>query len=152
VLRLPHHHKAPKRYKQAHDTMFKSKFTALFLATILASCISNELSNGTNTIIKELANPNKTKKAILFSREAGATVDNSYQLSITEFNSKFDTTSVGNTFTVDADHNEKLSLRPDLVNLKWVSNDTLKIEYSSGLRTFIKNEKVNNVKVTYELQ
>lgn len=132
--------------------MFKSKFTALFLAIILTSCISNELSNGTNTIIKQLANPNKTKKVILFSREAGATVDNSYQLSIIDFNSKFDTTSVGNTFTVDADHNEKLSLRPDLVNLKWISNDTLKIEYNSGLRTFIKNEKVDNIKVIYELQ
>ena len=132
--------------------MFKSKFTSLFLATILASCISNELSNGTNTIIKQLANPNKTKKAILFSREAGATVDNSYQLSIIDFNCKFDTTSVGNTFTVDADHNEKLSLRPDLVNLKWISNDTLKIEYNSGLRTFIKNEKVGNIKLIYEPQ
>lgn len=132
--------------------MFKSKFNALVLLTILTSCFSTAMSDGTNTIIKQNTNLSKSKKALLFLRQAGATIAESYQISIINFNSEFDTTSVGNTFTVDTNHNKELNLRPDLINLEWISNDTLKIEYNSKLRVFIKNKEVDNIKVIYEIQ
>jgi len=129
--------------------MFKLKLTAFLLATILTSCISTTINDGSNTIIRQSANPNKSKKAILFLREAGATVANSYQVSVIDFNTDFDTSSTGNTFTVDTDHNTKLILRAEMINFKWISDDTLEIDYHPKLRTFIKNKVVDSIKIIY---
>jgi hypothetical protein len=70
------------------DQMVRLKFTTILIGIIfLTSCLSTALSDGSDTIIKEVPNVKMNKKAILFLREAGTTVDNSYQVSIIDFNS-----------------------------------------------------------------
>lgn len=73
----------------------------------------------------------------MFLREAGATVANSYEVSITDYKTEFDTVAVGNVFTVDDDHG-KARLYPKAINFNWVSDDTIEISYDKNLRTFIR--------------
>ena len=119
------------------------------LTFTLTSCLSSPLSDGSDTIIKESSNERHDKKTILFLRQAGATVGDSYQVTVMGFNNKFDTTSVGNTFTVDTDHN-KTSLDSTSINFTWLSNDTLQIDYDKLLRTFIQEQKVAGVTIIYK--
>jgi hypothetical protein len=83
------------------------KYSVVFLTTFLvffafSSCIFTD--TGTNSFIKESINKAQTKKAILFLKEAGATVADSYQVIVAKNNHKFDKSEVGNAFTVDANH------------------------------------------------
>ncbi len=80
--------------------MLKVSLKILILTFGLSSC--NLLGDGSNTLIKDSANVGHNKKVFLFLREAGTTVANSYQVTINDFENKFDTSKVGNTFTVDA--------------------------------------------------
>jgi len=107
------------------------------------------MSDGSDTVIKESSNKQHDKKAILFLREAGATVSDSYQVTVMDFNNKFDTTEVGNTFTVDPDH-DKTWLDSTSINFTWLSNDTLQIDYDKKLRTFIQEKKVEDVTIIYK--
>ena len=63
----------------------------------------------------------------------GSTVANSYQVSITDYKTEFDTLAVGNVFTVDDDHG-KANLNPKAINFNWLSDDTLEISYDKNLR------------------
>ena len=81
-------------------------------------------------------------------REAGATVSDSYQVTVTDYNNRFDTTEVGNTFTVDTNHG-KTWLDSASINFTWRSSDTLQIDYDKRPRTFIQEEKVDDVTIIY---
>jgi hypothetical protein len=105
--------------------------------------------NRRNTLIKESANNSHSKKAVLFLREAGAKVGDSYQVSITDYKTEFDTTAVGNTFTVDDDHG-KARLNSKAINFNWISADTLEISYDKNLRTFIQEKAIDGVIVVYK--
>jgi hypothetical protein len=84
-------------------------------------------------------------------REAGATVADSYQISIIGYKTEFDTTSVGNAFSVD-DNRGKTYLNPKAINLNWLSSDTIEISYDKNLRTFIQERLVGNVTVVYKVK
>jgi hypothetical protein len=122
--------------------------STIFLSILtLTSCLS--LGGGADTVIKENSNKQLNKKAILFLHEAGATVGNSYQVTVMDYNDKFDTTEVGNTFTVDNDHG-KTWLDSASINFTWLSNDTLQIDYDTKLRTFIQEKRVLGVIIIYQ--
>lgn len=123
-------------------------FAVCIFSFIVSSCFSL-LGDGSNTSVKESANNKHSKKAVLFLREAGTTVANSYQVSITDYKTEFDTLATGNTFTVDDDHG-KTNLNPKSINFSWVSEDTIEISYDKKLRTFIKNKTVDGVIVVYK--
>jgi hypothetical protein len=123
--------------------------TIFILTFTVASCLSSAMSDGSDTVIKESSNKQQDKKAILFLREAGATVSDSYQVTVMDYNNKFDTTEVGNTFTVDPDHG-KTWLDSASINFTWLSNDTLQIDYDKKLRTFIQEKKVEDVTIIYK--
>lgn len=102
--------------------MFKI-IAIIFIWTLpIISCIS--LGEGSDTLIKENANKRKTRKADLFLREAGATVADSYQVSIADNDNRFNNTSVGNTFIVDAVQS-KTGLNENSVNINWIAEDSL---------------------------
>lgn len=88
------------------------------------------------------------KKAILFLREAGATVPDSYQVSVMDYDKPFDTTEVGNTFTVDSNHGIT-RLDSASINFTWIANDSLQIDYNKNLRTFFKERKIDGVTIFY---
>ena len=106
------------------------------------------MSGGKDTVLKEISNKKHSKKSVLFLRQAGATIGDSYQLSIIDYKKAFDTTAVGNTFTFDDDHG-KTKLNPECIDIKWLSNDTIELKYDRLLRTFIKEKSVAGVTVVY---
>lgn len=129
--------------------MRASRFLILVLIafSMLTSCLN--MGDGTDRIIKEIPNNKHNKKAVLFLREAGATVGDSYQLSIVDYKETFDTTAVGNTFTFDDDHG-KARLDPKCIDIKWPSNDTVELRYDKMLRTFIQEKAVDGVTIVYK--
>jgi len=122
----------------------------LILAFGIISC-SSLPGDGSNTLVKESANTKHTKKSILFLRQAGATVADSYQVSVLDYKSRFDTVAVGNVFTTDDDHG-KANLNPKAINFIWLANDTLEISYDKNLRTFIKEKSVDGVTIVYKVK
>jgi len=120
------------------------------LITIISSCFSL-LGDGSNTLVKESANNKHSKKAVLFLREAGATVANSYQVSITDYKTEFDTVAVGNVFTVDDDH-DKAILDPKAISFSWLANDTIEISYNKNLRTFIQEKNIDGITIVYKVK
>lgn len=105
------------------------------------------LSN--NVIFKQIYNASKNKKAVLFFKENGATADNSLQVSILSADHELNKGEVGNVFTVDSNH-DSTSQTESSINILWISNDTLKIEYDKRLRTFIKESNFTGIWVIYE--
>jgi hypothetical protein len=122
----------------------------LILASGISSCFSL-LGDGSNTFVKESANTKHSKKVVLFLRQAGATVGDSYQVSVTDFKKQFDTLAVGNAFTVDDDHG-KANLNPKAINFNWISDDTIEISYDKKLRTFIQEKNIDGVTIVYKLK
>jgi hypothetical protein len=116
-------------------------------ASVLNSCLL--LGNGSDTLIKESANNEHSKKAVLFLRQAGTTVSDSYQVSVTNYKTEFDTLAVGNAFTVDDDHG-KANLKPKSINFNWIADDTLEISYDKNLRTFIQQKTADGVVIVYK--
>ena len=107
-------------------------------------------NTGTNTFVKESSNGRHSKKAILFLKEAGATVADSYQVTIANIQHALDTTDeVGNTFTVDENHGATL-LDTNSVGFTWLDNDTLQIDYDKKLRTFTQKSHVDGVTIVYK--
>jgi hypothetical protein len=127
--------------------MLRLSTTLLFLIPVFSSCLS--LGDGSDSLIKESSNERHTKKAILFLRQAGATVADSYQVSVTDYENTFDTTQVGNTFTVDTNHGDT-GLDSTSINFIWLSDDSLQIDYDKKLRTFIQQANVDGVTITYK--
>jgi len=122
------------------------KFIATLLVILTVSC--SLLGDGENTLIKKTANSGQTKTAFLFMRESGATVADSYQVTVTDADKDFDKKAPGNAFTVDTDHGAT-KLDSSSINLTWLTEDKLQIDYDKKLRTFVKETKVNGVTVSY---
>jgi hypothetical protein len=125
-------------------------FLIFIFVTIISSCFSL-LGDGSNKLVKESVNNKHSKKAVLFLREAGATVANSYQVSITDYKTEFDAVAVGNVFTVDDDHG-KANLDAKAINFNWISDDTVEISYDKNLRTFIQQKNIGGVTVVYKIK
>lgn len=120
----------------------------LFIPLLLSGCF-NLAGDATNTVIRQSSNRLHTHKAFLFLREGGATVADSYQISVLNYNDKFDTTAVGNTFVVDGDHG-KAELNTESVDLKWLSDDSLLITYDGKLRQFLQKRKAEDITIIYK--
>lgn len=119
----------------------------LIITLSLSSCF--QLFDEPKTfLIKELQNPSKTKKAVLLQSNGDATVDLSLQVSIFNSDYKLSGKELGNVFTVDRNHGAT-GIDSSSINLKWVSDDTLQIEYDKKLRTFIQEKIVDGVNIIY---
>jgi hypothetical protein len=93
-------------------------------------------------------NPGKIKNAILFLNEGNATVGKSLQLSIKDAHDNLDKMEVGKTFIVDDDHGKSL-LKTTAIKFRWKDDCHLIINYDKQLRTFVKNDHVGNITITY---
>ncbi len=125
----------------------KISFGLLISFVILSSC--TDIVHGTkNTIIKEYVNAARNRKAIVFLKESGATVADSYQVLVTKQDHVLENSEVGNAFTVDTNHGQA-GLDSGSIKLFWISNDSLLIEYGKKLRAFIRAAKVDGVSILY---
>ncbi len=125
----------------------KISFGLLISFVILSSC-TDLVDGAKNTIIKEYVNAAGNRKAIVFLKESGATVADSYQVLVTKHDHILENSEDGNAFTVDTNHGQT-GLDSGSLNLFWISNDTLLIEYDKKLRTFIRAAKVDGVSILY---
>jgi|GEM_PF-1354299 len=125
------------------------KLIFIVLLTLTSSGCFNLVGDSTNSFVKDKVNIERTKKAILFVKEGGATVADSYQLSIVDYSTAFDKAAKGNTFIVDGDHG-RARLTPESVVLTWRANDTLLITYDKKLRIFLQEKAIDGVVVNYK--
>jgi len=100
---------------------------------LISSC--NILGDTKNELIKEESDCNSEHKAILFLKYAGATADNSIQVSIIKKQQKLNDKMGGNIFTADSDHGRTV-IDNSSASFEWMSCDTLRITYDSRLRIF----------------
>jgi hypothetical protein len=119
----------------------------LLVSAVLLGC--GDGGDGTTTLLREAINAQGSKKAILFLRESGATVPNSYQVSVTDTAHSLEKSEVGNTFTVDGNHG-LTSLDSASIHFRWLPNDTLCIDFDKKLRTFMKRTLVDGVTILYQ--
>jgi hypothetical protein len=125
---------------------FISILMTIWMGLLVDSCTI--LDSGENTVISEIYNKQKNKKVILFIKGGNATVDNSFQLLISKADYKLNNKDVGNIFVVDSNHNNAV-IDSVCVTARWISNDSIMIEYDKQLRTFRKDSVFDNVKILY---
>ena len=128
--------------------MLKLITTTIFLTLTFTSCV-NLFGDPKTKLIRTSSNQDKTKKAVLLESDGNATVDLSYQVSIVDQDYEFTGSELGNTFTVDRNHGAT-GLDTSSINFKWLSKDTLQIDYDEKLRTFIQEKNINGVKIIYK--
>ena len=125
------------------------KFIATFLTiSLLVTSCFQIFDIGQNSKLKETYNNLASKKAILFLKEGNATADNSLQVTVAGYDYELDKKEVGNTFTVDSDHN-KTKQDTNSINFTWLTKDTLQIDYDKHLRTFIQEKIIDGVTIIY---
>ncbi len=124
--------------------MFRKVVVLLF---ILSSCI--DLSDNTNEIVKERTDYEGIKNCILFIKSGGATVGDSYQISIVPYQDKLRDSDRGNIFIAD-DHDGGISSDTSRINFEWLSFDTLKVSFDKRLRVFKMNTETKDVKIIYD--
>jgi hypothetical protein len=106
------------------------------------------LDSGENNVISEVYNMQESKKVILFIKESNATVDHSFQVSLTGYDYVLDKKDVGNIFVADSNHGQTV-IDSSSVTAHWISNDSLILTYDKELRTFRKDSIFENVKILF---
>jgi hypothetical protein len=99
--------------------------------------------------VKSSINFIKTKKAVFLIGEGNATVDISAHISIYNSNYVLKGNEVGNVFIADSNHGDAI-LDKTSINVIWIRNDTLQIEYLSKLRIFKQENKYENIVIKYK--
>jgi hypothetical protein len=120
-----------------------------FLLALTIGCADGFGGGGSNTLINQIPSPDGTLKALFFGRTGGATVGDSYRISIVPTADTLDQADLGNTFVFDDNHGAA-RLFVDSVTVRWRSRDTLEITYGDKLRTFAQEKKIGNVVVVYK--
>ena len=120
--------------------------TKIFFLLFLISSCNLDLGTGDSTTLKQVANNSKTKKAVLLENSGNATVDNSLQVSVVDYNYQVSNKDLGNVFIVDRDHGKTI-LDSVSIGFTWTSQDTLQIDYDKKLRTFTQENSINGVTI-----
>jgi hypothetical protein len=89
------------------------------------------------------------KNCILFIKSAGATVGDSYQISILPYQDNLKDSDSGNIFIAD-DHGGGINSDTSWVNFEWLSFDTLKVSFNKRLRVFKMNTKLKDATIIYD--
>ncbi len=121
----------------------KILFVALILNFIISCAIFDE---SPHEILQESSNSNNRYKAFLLYKAGNATVQNSLQVKVVPFSYKLKEKETGNIFVVD---NLEGINKP--VQMKWISNDTLLIQYNYLLEIIKQEDKINDIFILYEL-
>lgn len=102
-----------------------------------------------NDIAKERPSPDGRMKAVLFSRDCGASTDFSSQISILRADEAL--SGGGNAFSADSDHGAAKtgSWGGPTVEIAWISASTLSVSYASRARIFKSEREVNGVSLAY---
>lgn len=125
----------------------KFLFLTLLGCLNIVSCITENHSQ--NNIIYERQDYEGIRNAILFIKSGGATVGDSYQISILPYQNKLSNSDAGNIFICDSP-NLGLTSDTSMIKLNWISYDTLQITYNKKLRVFKAVAKTKDTIVIYD--
>lgn len=96
-----------------------------------------------NVLIKEFYNPRQSMKVIVFEKLGNATTSNSIQLSVERYDYELKISDTGNIFI--ADEIEGITYSKDsLIQVNWIGNKTVEINYPASVRIFKIEEKFEN--------
>jgi len=100
-----------------------------------------------NEVVAEIRSPDGGHKAVEFERDCGATTDFSTQVSVIRSDKRLGSDAAGNAFTADSNHGSVPVHGAGVMELdiQWLNNNTLQIEYPAGARVFNRNSKVGDV-------
>ena len=130
------------------QSMTKKVSIFLFIGLVhLSGC--NIFDSADNQILRQVYNRKESKNAILFLKEGNATLDNSLQIKLVDYDYELDSKDVGNVLTADSNFGET-KLDSTTVTVNWQGNDTLVIKLNRNLRTYVKEHKVKGVAIIYE--
>ncbi len=99
-----------------------------------------------NEILSESLSPDGSKRAVLFSRNCGATTDYSWQISILGAKEVLPDDG-GNAFVADTDHGAVQEMK---VEVDWKDSDHLIVSYPEHARVFHQSTMVRGVRISYE--
>ena len=118
---------------------------------VLSGCLDG--AGCGNTIIQTAPSPGGNSRAIIFTRDCGATTGFSTQVSILPTQDALPNES-GNVFMSDADHGTAPAGRGGGPNVwvKWLAPNQLKIVYDRRARTFDMKKQVGNIVIVYKKQ
>jgi hypothetical protein len=103
-----------------------------------------------NSVLAESLSPNGKLKAVIFSRDCGATTDFSTQVSLLKAGDSLPNNG-GNLFVADRDHGKAPSGQSGgpVVTVSWVSNEQLRVEHHALARVFKSESLRQNIRVEY---
>ena len=103
-----------------------------------------------NHLLKTEISPNKELKALIFSADCGATTDFSTQISIVKASYILEKSDNGNIFSADSDHGlAEMDGEILKLNVKWIDDENILIEYPKNTRIFKNKTSKNGVKIKY---
>lgn len=103
-----------------------------------------------NNLVTRVEAPDGRHSAALFQRDCGATSGFSTQISVLSAGEKM--AGIGNAFRADDDHGAAVvgAWGGPWAETKWLSNEHLLIRYAGRSRIFEQNNKVSDVKISFE--
>jgi hypothetical protein len=118
-------------------------FLLILMICLVYSC--GTLEDSSNELIRQSSNSNG-KKALVFIKFGGATVDNSLHVAIMQDGDSINSKVTGNIFIAD---DSTGSVGKDDVRILWRHSDTLEVFYNNRLRVFKNEQQVIGVKILY---
>lgn len=127
--------------------MFINSRTAMWLLCLSALFTSSCETPCEYEVLSSLPSPDKTKKAVLFSRNCGATTGYNLRVTVAINNSRFDST--GNVLVAEPWAKSWDPLPGSLIRMKWAGTNTLQISASTVMRFHKRKEKIDDTLITY---
>ena len=118
----------------------KSRLLLAFLMPLLAGC--SPLLECGNEVSQTLLSPDGAHKAVVFSRDCGATTGFSTQISVVGASQQLPD-EAGNVLVLDDKQN---------VFLRWQNANTLIVSYPKGATSFNKQTLVVGVRIVFKTQ
>jgi hypothetical protein len=135
--------------------MKKLLYGLLILIAILGTVYScmNMIWGGMcgNQIIEEIPSPNKELKALIFTRDCGATSGYSTQLSIIENSDQLED-ETGNTFILSDKVEDGLSFDNGGAKIEviWTGDNSVTVYFDKRTEFTKQKEEIGDIKITYE--
>ena len=116
---------------------------SIFLYFFLSGCSSPFSCE--NELLFQVNSPDNQYKAVIFTRDCGATTAKSYQISILKIDKEFDNKEKGNLFIAE------LGSRPLVpIGFAW-SSDSLHVHINDPKEIFLQKDSMLNQPVTYTI-
>ena len=101
-----------------------------------------------NTVQSEIVSPNGFNKAVVFERDCGATTDFVTQVSVLKLKDTLENEG-GNVFSASLENKKINNNQDEIVNVRWLNDRLLEIEYDEQAKLINKNIKINNIEIKY---